>query len=162
MKKNKVLIASLLVLPLLAACTQTVFVPKHSYPGDPIHGDAGEGGEGGEGEGGTDVSEANMTVNFYLDFSHSENTNKEYSGLTDKNAKDCTPIYTMRWYMLKPLGKCPEAALLTDAKAADPLYGHFIGYSEYPSCMDESLLWNFETDYKQANILNLYGIWVSK
>ena len=22
--------------------------------------------------------------------------------------------------------------------------------------------WNFETDYKQSNILSLYGIWVSK
>ena len=162
MKKNKVLILSLLVLPLLAACSQSVFVPSFPYPGDPIHGDAGEGGNGG-GEGGdVDVSEANMTVNFYLDFSHSEIANKEYEGLTDKNAKDCEPIYTMRWYMLKPLGKCPEQAVLTDAKAADPLYGHFIGYSEYPSAMDESLLWNFETDYKQANVLNLYGIWVSQ
>ena len=164
MKKNKVLLASLLVLPLLAACSQSVYIPKFSYPGDPIYGDAGNGEHNGgeEGEGGVDVSEANMTVNFYLDFSHSEIANKEYEGMSDKNANECKPIYTMRWYMLKPLGECPKEALLTDAKAADPLYNHFLGYSEYPSAMDETLLWNFETDYKQSNVLNLYGIWVSK
>jgi hypothetical protein len=67
----------------------------------------------------------------------------------------------MDWYSLVPLKTCPEEAVLTDAMAPDALYPHFIGYSEYPSALDESLLWDFENDYKQSNILNLYGIWVS-
>ena len=146
MKKSKFLLMTVLALPLLVACTETTFIPRFSYPGDPIHGDAGGGNAGGSGEGGDiDVSEANMTVNFYLDYSHSDE-----------------PIYSMRWYMLKPLGDCPKEAVLTDAKAADPLYTSFLGYSEYPSAIDESLLWNFKEDYKQSNVLNLYGIWVCK
>ena len=131
MKKCKLLLVNLLALPLLAACTQTVFTPSHSYPGDPFGG--------------------NMTINFYLDYSHSDE-----------------PYYSMRWYMLKPLGECPAQAVLTDDDAADPLYGKFLGYSEYPTMMDEdgaangAHLWDFAKDYKQSNILNLYGIWVSK
>lgn len=146
MKNTKLLLASLLALPLLVACSQSVYHPKHSYPGDPTKEEGGSGGEGGE-EGGGDIDEGeeNMTVYFYLDYSHSDE-----------------PLYKMRWYMLKPLGTCPEQAVLTDADAADPLYGKFLGYSEYSSSIDESKLWNFETDYKQSNILNLYGIWVSK
>ena len=90
------------------------------------------------------AEEFNMVVKFYLNFSNSD-----------------TPIYTMDWYSLVPLKTCPEEAILTDAMAPDSLYPHFIGYSEYPSALDESLLWDFENDYKQSNILNLYGIWVS-
>ena len=90
------------------------------------------------------MNEENMTVNFYLDYSHSEE-----------------PIYSMRWYMLVPLKECPDEAKLSDSDAADPLYGHFLGYSEYSSAIDASKIWNFETDYKQSNVLNLYGIWVS-
>ena len=141
--KKKLFLISLLALPLLVACSSSsVFKPVHSYPGDPFKEETSEGG--GEGEGDIDQEE-NMTVNFYLDYSHSDE-----------------PIYSMRWFMLKPLGSCPEQAVLTDAKASDPLYGHFLGYSEYSSSIDESKLWNFETDYKQSNVLNLYGIWVSK
>ena len=142
--KKKAFLISLLALPLLVACaSSTVFRPTHSYPGDPFKDETSEGGEGGEG--GDIDQEENMTVNFYLDYSHSD-----------------APLYSMRWYMLKPLGECPAEAVLTDADAADPLYGHFLGYSEYSSSIDESKLWNFETDYKQSNVLNLYGIWVSK
>ena len=86
-----------------------------------------------------------MTVNFYLDYNHSDE-----------------PIYSMRWYMLEPLGECPEAAKLTDANAPDVLYPTFIGYSEFSSSIDEDHIWNFATDYKQSNVLNLYGIWVKK
>ena len=139
--KKKIFIISLLALPLLAACNQSVFVPRHSYPGDPFKGETGNESQQGEEE----ELEENMTVNFYLDYSHSDE-----------------PIFKMRWYMLKPLGECPEEAILTDADAADPLYGHFLGYSEFSSAIDESKIWNFETDYKQSNVLNLYGIWVSK
>ena len=144
MKKNKLLLISLLVLPLLVACSSETYTPKFSYPGDPLKNSENGGGEGKEGAD-IDMSEFNMTVNFYIDYSHSD-----------------TPIHTMRWYMLLPLKECPEEAKLTDADAKDPLYGKFLGYSEYSSSIDDSKLWNFETDYKQSNVLNLYGIWVSK
>ena len=62
--------------------------------------------------------------------------------------------------MLLPLGEIPEEAKLADKDAADPLYGKFLGYSEYSSSIGENL-WDFENDFKQSNVLNLYGIWVS-
>ena len=148
MKKSKFLLAGLLVLPLLISCEQTTYTPKHSYPAvDPMNPDASvnPGGGGDDSSGGEEEMEENMTVNFYLDFSHSDE-----------------PLHSMRWYMLKPLGECPEKAKLDDSKAADPLYGKFLGYSEYPSSIDESHLWDFAKDYKQSNVLNLYGIWVSQ
>ena len=36
MKKNRLLLLGLLVMPLLASCTETIIYPKRSYPGDPI------------------------------------------------------------------------------------------------------------------------------
>lgn len=136
MKKNRLLLLGLLVMPLLASCTETVINLNRPYPGDPIeHKQEYE-------------EEKNMTVNFYLDYSHSEE-----------------PIYTMKWYMLKPIGEEPaEAKVALQAHLAehDELYPDFLGWSEYSSSLDESKLWNFETDYKQSNILSLYGIWVNK
>ena len=89
--------------------------------------------------------QTNMIIRFYLDYSHSESA-----------------YYTMRWYREKPLGECPKEAALTNADAPDPLYPIFLGYSEYPSAIDETLLWDFSTDYKTTNLLLLYGIWVSE
>ena len=136
MKKNRLLLLGLLVMPLLASCTETIIYPKRSYPGDPIeHKQEYE-------------EEKNMTVNFYLDYSHSEE-----------------PIYSMKWYMLKPIGEEPaeaKAALQANIAEHDELYPKFLGWSEYSSSIDESKLWNFATDYKQSNILSLYGIWVSE
>ena len=136
MKKNRLLLLGLLVMPLLASCTETVINLKRSYPGDPIeHKQEYE-------------EEKNMTVNFYLDYSHSEE-----------------PIYSMKWYMLKPIGEEPaeaKKALQDHLAEHDELYPDFLGWSEYSSSLDESKLWNFETDYKQSNILSLYGIWVKK
>ena len=128
MKKIKSLFLVAL-LPLLAGCKMSeTYVPKFPYPGeDP------------------EVKEEDMTINFYLDNTHSDE-----------------PIYSMRWYMLEPLGSCPAEAVLTDADAPDPLYPTFIGYSEFPSSIDEDHIWDFATDYKQSNILNLYGIWVKE
>ena len=135
MKKTRLLLLGLLVMPLLASCTETIIYPKRSYPseGDPI-------------ENKENYEEFNMTVNFYLDFSHSEK-----------------PIYSMEWYMLKPLEKEPEearVALEANKSEHDELYPTFLGWSEYSSSIDGSKLWNFEKDYKQSNILSLYGIWV--
>ena len=135
MKKSKLLFIGLLMVPLLSACNQTIITPSRSFPGDPI-------------EEKEKFEEYNMTVNFYLDYSHSEE-----------------PIFSMKWYMLKPLEKEPDGAkvALEDHKNEhDELYPTFLGWSEYSSSLDDSKLWKFETDYKQSNILKLYGIWVSK
>ncbi len=132
-----------MILPMLmAGCNSQSYTPKVPYPGIPD--DPGGGGGGGGGGGEDDPGEPNMVVNFYLNYSNSD-----------------VPLYTMDWYSLKPLGSCPEQAQLTDADAPDPRYPHFLGYSEYPSSIDESHIWNFAEDYKQSNTLNLYGIWVS-
>ena len=88
--------------------------------------------------------EKNQTVKFYLDFSHSDE-----------------PIYTMKWWSITPLGECPEECRLTSADAADPMFPVFLGWSEYPSSVDDSHIWNFETDYKYGILLELYGIWVA-
>lgn len=126
MKKSK-LLATLIAFPLLlVACSKSVYTPSYSYPGDPLKDGI-----------------PNMTVNFYLDYSHSDE-----------------PLYSMRWYMLLPLGEIPQEAVLADKDAADPLYGKFLGYSEYSSSIGDNL-WDFEKDFKQSNVLNLYGIWVS-
>ena len=137
MKKKLLFLAAL--LPLLAGCaTSEIYKPVFPYPGED-----------------EEVKEEDMTVNFYFDNTHSDD-----------------PIFTMRWFMLEPLGSCPADADLTSAAiiaelsskgiAADPLYPTFIGYSEFSSSIDEEHLWDFSTDYKQSNVLNLYGIWVNK
>ena len=99
--KKKFFILSLITLPLLFACSLTeTITPTHEYPGDPFDG----GGDDGEDDGDIDTSEFNMTVNFYLNYSNSD-----------------TPLYSMRRYMLKPLGTMPEEAKLTADMAPDPL-----------------------------------------
>ena len=157
MKKNKLFLMSLLLIPALAGCNGYTYVPKNPYPGDPFNQNEGADPDQPEID-----AEFNMTVYFYLDYSHSEqpkDTSKTDDEYVQTNPNE--PVFVMKWYMLKPLGECPERAKLTDADAADPLYGKFLGYSEYPSCIDGSKLWDFKQDYKQFNILNLYGIWVS-
>ena len=156
MKKNKLFLLSLLLIPALAGCNGYTYMPKAPYPGDPF-----DQNNGADPELPDIDAEFNMTVYFYLDYSHSElpssdKTDEEY---VQTNANE--PVYVMKWYMLKPLGECPAKAILTSANAADPLYTKFLGYSEYPSSIDGSKLWDFKQDYKQFNILNLYGIWVS-
>lgn len=155
MKKNKLLLMSLLLIPALAGCNGSTYIPKTPYPGDPFQPVNPDDPDSPE------VGEFNMTVYFFLDYSHSEqpSTDKTDDEYVQANANE--PVFVMRWYMLTPLGECPEKAKLTDANAADPRYGKFLGYSEYPSCIDGTKLWDFKQDYKQFNILNLYGIWVS-
>ena len=143
--KKKLFLLSLITLPLLFSCNiSEVITPTHEYPGDPFAG-GGSGGDENPDDGDIDTTEFNLTVNFYLNNSNSD-----------------TPLHSMRWYMLKPLGSLPKEAEITDSMAPDPLYPHFIGYSEFSSSIDESHIWDFEKDYKQGNVLNLYGIWVSK
>ena len=141
--KKKLFVLPLLLLPMLeVGSTTQSYTPRVPYPGIPD--DPGGGGGGGGGEDPDIPDEFNMEVRFYLSYSNSDE-----------------PLYVMDWYSLVPLGTCPDQAKLTDAQAPDPLYPVFLGYSEYPSSIDEEHLWNFETDYKQSNILSLYGIWVS-
>ena len=138
MKKTKYILLAFL-LTFLVGCSGTTYTPKVPYPGIPE--------DPGTGPGGDDPSEPiekNMVVNFYLNYTNSEE-----------------PIYSMEWWSLKPLGECPQEAVLTSADAPDPLYPKFLGYSEYPSSIDASHLWDFANDYKQSNTLNLYGIWVA-
>ena len=157
MKKSKLFLMSLLLIPALAACNNYVYDPGEDmpYPGDPFN--QNEGADPAL----PDIdAEFNMTIYFYLDYSHSElpSTDKTDEEYVQANANE--PVYVMRWYMLKPLGECPAKAMLTSANAADPLYTKLLGYSEYPSSIGSNL-WDFKQDYKQFNILNLYGIWVS-
>ena len=156
MKKNKLFLMSLLLIPALAGCNGMVYEPKTPYPGDPF-----DQNKDADPESPDMFTEFNMTVYFYLDYSHSEqpSTDKTDDEYVQANANE--PVYVMKWYMLKPLGECPAQAQLTSANAADPLYTKFLGYSEYPSSVDGTKLWDFKQDYKQFNILNLYGIWVS-
>lgn len=144
MMKKKILLPFLMFSFLAASCSSEIIVPSANYPGIPDYPSPGGGG------GDPDVpTEFNMTVNFFKSYSESANP--------DKTPK---PFYSMRWYTLKEIGEVPLEAVLTDQDAPDPLYPHFIGYSEYPSAIDESLLWDFAEDYYSSNILNLYGIWV--
>ena len=85
-----------------------------------------------------------LTVNFFLDYSHSEE-----------------PFFVYEWYTLVPMGVCPEEARLTSEDASDPLFPVFVCWSEYSSSIDDSHAWNFKTDSKTGKILNLYGIWTS-
>ena len=142
--KKKLLVLPLLILPMLAAsCTSQLYTPSAKYPGIPDY--PTPGGGGGEGEDPDLPTEFNMIVNFYLNYSNSD-----------------TPYYTMEWYSLVPLGAMPVDAAITDSQAPDPLYPHFIGYSQYPSAINESKLWNFEESTYSSNVLSLYGIWVKE
>lgn len=104
------------------------------------------------------ISEYTTTINFYFD-----NTQT-----TDEDGNDA-PIFTLRWYLLKPIGEIPEE-INTTAKvvalgaalgfASTEAFPTFIGFSAYSTCLDEDQLWNYETDYRQQAVTNLYGIWV--
>ena len=91
---------------------------------------------------GTDLDQ---TVNFYIDYWHSSE-----------------PYYTMMWYNTYPLGRCPAECKLTREDATDPLFPVFLGWSRYPSSIDDSHLWNFAKDSLIGSKLELYGIWVAE
>ena len=154
---NKRLLLPLLLFPLIAGCSMSVnFDPLVPWVPDP---DAQEDEGGGDDPGG-DEGEKNLTVYFFLDFSHSEVDEDEEGNKNPNNPGNY--IYKMDWWALKPLGEMPAEAAITDSMAADPHFGHFIGYSKYSSALDESLLWDWANDYEASNTLNLYGIWVAQ
>ncbi|MCQ2793250.1 MAG: hypothetical protein MJ221_02340 [Bacilli bacterium] len=105
------------------------------------------------------ISEYDTTINFYFDSTQT----------TDANGLDC-PIFTIKWFMLKPLGACPEEI---DSKEKVLAIGetlgfttkydftNFLGFSAYSSCLgDKGHMWDFTKDYRQQAVTNLYGIWV--
>ena len=73
-----------------------------------------------------------------------------------------------------PYGACPEAInseekvtalaqnVFGDNFKKDTTFPKFLGFSFYSVCLDESGLWNWETDYRQLAVVPLYGIWVSE
>lgn len=139
MKKNVLLILSLTSVLLLTGC----FLNKNK------NNSSGSGDISSKSEDETEISVdpdrvKNQVYYFYLDYSHSEE-----------------PFYTMEWYTLVPLGKCPEVCKLTEKDASDPLFNQFLCWSEYSSSIDDSHAWKFATDCKAAREVKLYGIWVS-
>lgn len=120
-----------------------------------------EGGGGEEGE--EDVIMA--TYNFYFSFS----ATTKYNPFSNKD--EDAPIYSMSHAMLEPLGKVPDA--VSDVSKitklgkdlgfnVDPSFPKFIGFSFNGVCLDEEGLWNFETDFRQLAVVNLYAVWVSE
>ena len=115
------------------------------------------------------ATETNTTINFYFD---ANQTTRMVPGTDGFPVQIDAPIYVVSWFMTKPLGACPEE-IDTEAelKAIGALYGFepkqnyqkFVGFSLYPSCLgDKEHLWNFEKDFKQQAVTNLYGIWVEE
>ena len=158
---NKKLLVIGLLLPLLAGCdlskeyvSPVPFVPNPDSGGE-------EGGGGGGEVDPPGPEEFNLTVYFFLDYSHSEVYEDAETGAL-LPGHPTNAIYKMEWYALEPLGKMPEEATITDSMAADPHFNHFIGYSRYSTCLDEGQLWDWSNDYETKNVLNLYGIWVHK
>lgn len=107
----------------------------------------------------TCVTEYNTTIKFYFD-----NTQT-----TDALGNDC-PIYQVKWFMMKPLGECPEVVnsqekvLSLGAKfgfAPIQDFTNFLGFSFYSTALGDSAhMWNFKNDIKQQAVTCLYGIWV--
>lgn len=170
MMKNKLLIALLSGL-LLCGCTFNVdYTPSHGGKYDYTKDQQDEGEE--------EEEILYATYNFY--FSYSDST--YFDSATQKNVK--CPIYSVVVPMMEPMGKYPEALeadttyttreakviAVANAKAAeygitfdiDPVFNKFVGFSYTGVAAFESNLWNFETDYVQSAVVNLYGVWVSE
>lgn len=91
-----------------------------------------------------EVTSYNQTYYFHIDYWHS-----------DEN------LLKKQWWRGYPLATCPEECVLTNDKATDPLFPVFLGWSEYSSSIDDTMLWDFATDYRQTQTVHLYGIWVA-
>lgn len=160
MKINKIIPFMFLASIALTACSMSeTYIPKKGGSVSFVpHGDT-SGDQPGPGESGytskeEEEDEKNTTIEFYFSNIYSE-----------------TPIFSVEWWMLKPLGSIPEAVSteqkVKDLGAAlgyqiDPRFPKFIGFSFYSTCLDEDGLWHYETDHKQQAVTCLYGIWVSE
>lgn len=120
-------------------------------------------GGGGGGEEGDD--ELKCTYRFFFSFS----ATTKYNPYSDKD--EDAPILEFTHAMLKPLGQVPDEVKTEQqvidlgAKlgfSVDPAFPKYLGFSFNGVCLDETGLWNFETDYKQQAVVNLYAIWVSE
>ena len=110
------------------------------------------------------ISETDTTINFYFD----ANQTTRFSNGEQVDS----PIYVASWFMIKPLGACPEeidteeeVLELGKLLGFEPKQGftHFVGFSLYSSCLgDKAHLWDFEKDFKQQAVTNLYAIWVDE
>lgn len=158
MKKNLLLLLASALL--LTGCDKLErYYPSNGgrYVPEPTEEGGGEEGGGEE--------ELLCTYNFY--FSYSATT--KYNPFSNKD--EDSPILSFTHAMLKPLGKCPDEVSSKEKVIAlgaelgytfDPAFSEFLGFSFNGVCLDESGLWNFETDYKQLAVVTLYGVWVSK
>ena len=117
--------------------------------------------EGG-GEEGKDIN-----VYFFIDYN-----NVDPSG----NDVTCYPLLAkFKWYADRPLSESEEAVSqvlskftvgdpATDAKALDPAFPHFIGWSSHTIIDDDADLWNMEKDVigPSLSFIYFYGIWTVK
>lgn len=131
------------LLPLLGA--MMVACSPQKQPSTSTSTSTSQGGGGGFIDPDSSEPVLNQTYNFYIDFSH-----------TDE------PFFVKQWYTGKPLGEIPAECVLTSEDAPDPAFPIFLGWSEYPSTMDETKMWDFENTAKVALTVSLYGIWVSE
>lgn len=158
---KKLLLLALSVFALASCNYGERYRPSNGGQYVPPPVDEGGGGGGEEGD-----DELQATYNFFFSVSTSTHYN-EFSGKDEES-----PIFTIKHAMLKPLEKIPDEVSTVEkviklAKdkygfEVDPTFPDFIGFSYYGFCLDEEGLWNYETDYKQQAVVNLYGIWVSK
>lgn len=159
MKKNLLLL--LLAGFMLAGCeSEYSYTPKHGGKYVPW--------EEEEDEPIPEVDEKFSCVyKFYFSYSHSS----AYNYITGRD--EATPIIPPITHedMFVPLGACPEeidtkeellALAESEGFAVDETFNKFLGFSQYPVCLDEEGLWDFTKDTKQQAIINLYGVWVSE
>ena len=140
------------VTPSVKPSTPTVEPTPTVQPSTPTHGDVTptvQPSTPTESPSPTDeppvVDPTNQTYYFCLDYSHSD-----------------TPLYTMRWYRGKPLGKMPDEIKDIDSDdAADPLFPIFLGWSSHTSSIDDSHLWDWENDFSNDKEVYICGIWIS-
>lgn len=116
--------------------------------------------EGG-GETGKDIN-----VYFFIDYNN-----------VDPTGEDVTCYHYLakfKWYADRPLSESDEAQAVlsqfpvgsasTDAKALDPAFPHFIGWSSHTIIDDDSDLWDMEKDVigPSLSFIYFYGIWTVK
>ena len=109
----------------------------------------------GAGEEGKDIN-----VYFFIDYNN-----------VDPTGTDIEYLVKFTWYSDRPISESEEAAPIlsqfvvgsaaTDAKAKDPAFPHFIGWSSHTIIDDNSDLWDMEKDVigPSLSFIYFYGIW---